>query len=188
MSPFHDVTISTLLLTLAFVTKLHDRKSHYSGISRLAHWGRVTHTCASKLAIVGSDNGLSPGRRQAIIWTNDGILLIGPLGTKFNEIIIEICIFSFKIMYLKMSSGKWRSFCLGLSVLRVQGWWDIFRLASFIRRVAPSGITDSPNYLDRYCVPLLNMTAISCDTDTTLVQLLTQSNLAIAMCIWVNIR
>ena len=33
----------------------------------------------SKLTITGSDNGLSPGRRQAIIWTNDGILLIGPL-------------------------------------------------------------------------------------------------------------
>ena len=34
----------------------------------------------------GSDNGLSPGRRQAIIWTNAGILLIGPLGTNINEI------------------------------------------------------------------------------------------------------
>ena len=30
----------------------------------------------------GSDNGLSPGGRQAITWTNDGILLIWPLGTK----------------------------------------------------------------------------------------------------------
>ena len=30
----------------------------------------------SKLAIVGLDHGLSPDRRQAIIWTNDGILLI----------------------------------------------------------------------------------------------------------------
>ena len=42
------------------------------------HWGRVTHICINKLTIVGSDNGLSPGRRQAIIWTNAGILLIGP--------------------------------------------------------------------------------------------------------------
>ena len=33
----------------------------------LTHWGRVTHICVSKLAIIGSDNGLSPGRRQAII-------------------------------------------------------------------------------------------------------------------------
>ena len=43
-----------------------------------------------KLSIIGSDNGLSPGRRQAIIWTNAGILLIEPLGTNFSEILIEI--------------------------------------------------------------------------------------------------
>ena len=49
----------------------------------LTHWGRMTHICVSKLTIIGSDNGLSPGRRQAIIWTN-GILLIGPLGTKLQ--------------------------------------------------------------------------------------------------------
>ena len=39
-----------------------------------------------KLTIIGSDNGLSPGRRQALIWTNAGILLTGPLRTKFNDI------------------------------------------------------------------------------------------------------
>ena len=83
----------------------------------LAHWGRVTHICVSKLTSVGSDNGLSPGRRQAIIWTNAGILLIGPLGTNFSENLIEIHIFSCKKMHLKMSSGKWRPFCLGLNVL-----------------------------------------------------------------------
>ena len=36
--------------------------------------------CVYKLTMIGSDNGMSPGRRQAIIWTNAGILLIGPLG------------------------------------------------------------------------------------------------------------
>ena len=56
----------------------------------LTHWGRVTHICLNKLTIISSDNGLSPGRRQAIIWTNAGILLIGPLGTNFSEILIEI--------------------------------------------------------------------------------------------------
>ena len=50
----------------------------------------MTHICVSKLTIIGSDNGLSPGRRQAIIWTNAGILLIWPLGTNFSEISIEI--------------------------------------------------------------------------------------------------
>ena len=40
--------------------------------------------------IIGSDNGLLPGRHQAIIWTNAGILLTEPLGTNFNEMFIEI--------------------------------------------------------------------------------------------------
>ena len=83
----------------------------------LTHWGRVTHLCVSKLTSIASDNGLSPGRRQAIIWTNAGILLIGPLETNFSEILSEIHTFSFKKMRFKMSSGKWRPFCLGLNVL-----------------------------------------------------------------------
>ena len=83
----------------------------------LTHWGRVTHICVGKLIIIDSDNGLSPERRQAIIWTNGGILLIGPLGTKFSEILIKIHAFSTKKMQLKMSSGKRRPFCLGLNVL-----------------------------------------------------------------------
>ena len=75
------------------------------------------HICVSKLTIIGSDNSLSPGRRQAIIWTNAGILLIRPLGTNFNEILIEILTFLFMKMRLKVSSAKWRPFCLGLNVL-----------------------------------------------------------------------
>ena len=88
---------------------------------QLTHWGRVTHICVGNLTIIGSDSGLSPGRRQAIIWTNAGILSIGPLGTDFSEILIKIHTFSFKKMNLKMSSGKWRPFCLGLNVL--SQWW-----------------------------------------------------------------
>ena len=52
----------------------------------LTHWGQAMHICISKIIIIGSDNGLSPGRRQAIIWTDAWMLLIGPLGTNFNEI------------------------------------------------------------------------------------------------------
>ena len=81
------------------------------------HWGQVTHICITKLTIIGSDNGLLPGRCKAVIWTNDKILLIGPLGTNFNEILIEVYIFSFKKMHLKTSSRKWWPFCLGLNVL-----------------------------------------------------------------------
>ena len=71
----------------------------------LTHWGRVTHICVSKLTIIGSDNGMSPGRRQAIIWTNAGILLMGPLGTNFGEILVGIQTFCFRKMHLKMSSA-----------------------------------------------------------------------------------
>ena len=77
----------------------------------------ATHICVSKLTIIGSDNGLSPGRRQAIIWTSAGILLIGSLGTNFSEILIGIQTFSFKKMLLKIVSAKWRPFCLGLNML-----------------------------------------------------------------------
>ena len=76
----------------------------------LTHWCRVRHICVGKLTIIGSDNGLSPERRQAIIWTNAGILLIGPLGTNFSEILIEIQTFSLKKIRLKMSSAKCCSF------------------------------------------------------------------------------
>ena len=70
-----------------------------------------------KLTIIGSDNGLSPGQRQAIIWSNAGILLIGPFRINFSEILIEIDMLSFEEMHLKLSLAKWRSFCLVLDVI-----------------------------------------------------------------------
>ena len=87
------------------------------GCYHLTHWGRVTHICVGNLTIIGPDNGLSPGRRQAITWTNDGKLLIGTLGTNFSEILIEIPTFLSKKMRLKVSSAIWRPSCLGLNVL-----------------------------------------------------------------------
>ena len=85
--------------------------------SVLIHWGRATHICVNKRTIIGSDKGLSPGRRRAIIRTNAGILLIRPLGTNFSEILVEIQTFSLKKIRLKMSSAKCCSFRLGLNVL-----------------------------------------------------------------------
>ena len=84
----------------------------------LTQWGWVTHIGIGNLTIIGQDNGLSPDRHQAIIWNNAGILLIGPLKTNFSEIFVKIQAFSFKKRHLKMSSGKWWPFCLGLNVLR----------------------------------------------------------------------
>ena len=95
-----------------------DNESEIHITYHLTHWGRVTHICVGKLTIIGSYNGLSPGRCQAIIWTNAGIFLIEPLGTNFSEILIGIQIFSLKKMHLKMSSAKWRPFCIGLNVLK----------------------------------------------------------------------
>ena len=96
------------------------------------HWGRVMHICVSDLNIIGSDNVLSPGRRQAIIWTNAGILLIRPLGTNFREILIEILIFSFRKMHLKVSSAKRRPFCLGLNVLTEASFRQIYLKSEFL--------------------------------------------------------
>ena len=70
-------------------------------------------------ANIGPENGLSPDRHQAIIWTDGGILLIGPLGIKFSQIINKIHAFSFKKMHLKMSLGNWRPFCLCLNELMI---------------------------------------------------------------------
>ena len=83
-----------------------------------ARWGRVAHICVCKLTIIGSDNGFSPGRRQAIIWTNAGILFIAHFEANFCANLIQNCTFSFKKMHLKMSSGTWRPNCLGINVLR----------------------------------------------------------------------
>ena len=103
--------------------------------------------CVCKLTNIVPDNGLSPDRRQAIIWINAGILLIRAPGTKFSEILSEIHKFTFKKMHLKISPAKWRPFCLGLNVamldagwihtaslwgVRVRIWFPIFVIAVFI--------------------------------------------------------
>ena len=61
-------------------------------------------------------NGLSSEWCQAIVGTNAVILLIRTLRTNFNEILSKLYTFSVKKMHLKMSSEKWRPFCLGLDV------------------------------------------------------------------------
>ena len=72
----------------------------------LTLWGWVMHLCVGDLITIGSDNGLSPDRRQAIIWNNAGILSTVSLGTNFSEISVAILAFSFKKMWLKVSRAK----------------------------------------------------------------------------------
>ena len=95
---------------------------YFIEFNSLTRWGRVTHICVSNLTITVSDNGLSPGRRKAIIGINAGILLIWPLRTNFSEIFIEIHIFSAqwrhflsRPQYVKRTSCEWFS---GLNRLR----------------------------------------------------------------------
>ena len=85
----------------------------------ITRWGRVTHICVSKLTFIGANKGLPPGRRQAIIWTIAGILLIRTLRINFSEILSEIHAFSFKKMHLKIWCAKWRQLCFGLNVLTI---------------------------------------------------------------------
>ena len=86
-----------------------------------AHYN-VTVMCISKIIIISSENDLSPGWCQAIIWTNAAMLLIGPLGINFSEILSEVEIISFKKMHLKMSSAKWHLFRLSLNDLTLPVW------------------------------------------------------------------
>ena len=75
-------------------------------------------------------------RHQAIIWTNIGLLLIGPLGRNFSYILIESHTESSKKMHLKMSA-KWRSLwpqCVknvGMWIMRQVGgsYWDYIVLS-----------------------------------------------------------
>ena len=118
-----------------------------SFVMSLTHWGRVMHICVSKQTIIGSDNGLSPGRHQAIIWTNAGILLIGTLGTNFSEILIKIQIFLFKKMGLNVSSVKWQPFGLGLNVLNYDVIYSVMMILHFRSMPARKQCTLSCDYM-----------------------------------------
>ena len=58
MKLLHDLYSKIILLKLL---------PHLPEANELTHWGWVTHICVGKLTIIWSDNGLSPGRHQAII-------------------------------------------------------------------------------------------------------------------------
>ena len=45
-------------------------------------------TCNYSIRGLPSDNGLLPDWRQAVIWTNAGILLTGPIETNYSEILL----------------------------------------------------------------------------------------------------
>ena len=91
-----------LWVTWIFITNDQDREKPIYPQCRIY----ASMNCVS----IGPDNGLSPVRRQAIIWTFAGLLTIGLLGTIFSEILSKIQNVSFKKMHLKISSVKWWPF------------------------------------------------------------------------------
>ena len=78
----------------------------------LTHWGWVMHVCAINLVIFGSGSVLC----QAITWINIELLLFGPIGTNWTEMLTEILIFPLKKNNLKMSDN-WGPFHLRLDVI-----------------------------------------------------------------------
>ena len=108
----------------------------------LTHWGRVMHICVSNLTIISSNNGLSPDWHQDIIWSNTGMLLIGPSGTNFSVIQNEIYTFALKKMHLILSSAKRQPFCLGLNMLNAGSAYilnSISVVTVFTDVLAPNG-------------------------------------------------
>ena len=89
-----DLMVRTISITLftggGVLAPILNATSGFDQVAFSTHWGRVTDICVSKLTIIGSDNGLSSGRRQVLIWTHAGIGLTGPLGTNLSDIVVEI--------------------------------------------------------------------------------------------------
>ena len=110
---------------------------------QLTNWGEVTHICVRILTIIVSDNGLSPGRRRAIIATNAAMLLIGHSWSNFSEMWIEIHSFSFNefndLIYVEINLQTWivdsiSVFCflIELACLNLLPWlfeWTFFTLS-----------------------------------------------------------
>ena len=96
-------------------------KSTFSGLASstaLIHWGRVTHMCVSELTIIGSDNGLSPGRRQAIIWTREWWNIVNwTLRNKLQWNFIRNSNIFIQQNALENVVCEMASICLGLNVL-----------------------------------------------------------------------
>ena len=118
-----------------------------SGSIVSVHWGRVTHICVSELTIIGSDNGYSPVLAPSHYLNQCWNIINSTPIKKFSQILIEIHTFSFKKMHLKMSSGKWRPFCLGLNMLMTKATF-VFPYVAWVK-----AISNSSNNGDTHSIP-----------------------------------
>ena len=71
---------------------------------------------------------------QGITWPNAGLLSIGPLGTNFSEIQIEIQNFSLMKMHLKMSSAKLAAILSRGDELSIVNVWKYANRASLFQQ------------------------------------------------------
>ena len=149
---------------LSVVEKWSERKAivqpmrHWRDLqNQLTHRGRVMHICVSILTIIGSDNGLAPARRQAIVWTYAGILLIRTLGTNFSKILSKIHAFSFKKMHLKILSANWCPFFSASMCLHSwrRSHFDIEPYPNYSVNV-PTNVT-GPNYAGSYASKMMTI-------------------------------
>ena len=85
---------------------------------------------------IASDNDLPPDQRQAIIWTNARILLIGPLGTNSVEFKSKHKIFHSWSCFWKCLLPKWRPSHLCLNVLSIPADVIIVRVLDLINYIA----------------------------------------------------
>ena len=94
------------------ITRNH--KNRWHTLNETTHWGRGTHSWVSKLTIIGSDNGLSPGRRRSIVCTSTGILLIRTQRTNISEILIKFRHFHSR---KRIRNCEMAAICIGLDVI-----------------------------------------------------------------------
>ena len=117
---WHSCEDRRMLITNMCLKISYELLQHFPRAIGLTHLPLVPQYVYVNRVSIGSDNGMSPIRRQAIIETNAGLLSIGPLGTNFNEILINIENFSFMKVHPKILSAKWRPFCPGRDKLKWQ--------------------------------------------------------------------
>ena len=98
----------------------------------------LTHICVTGLneasvnkTTAGSDNGVEQNKRQDIIWTNVGLLLIRPLETKFSKILFKLQQVWCKKILLKFVVWQKVDIFLSLNVLTsnfLYTLWHFFNL------------------------------------------------------------
>ena len=87
----------------------------------------MTHICISKLTTINSDNGLSPGRHQVIIWANARWNIVNSNFRNKLQWNLKRNSYIFTKKYIEKNTLKWRPLCLGLNVLTLDPWIKLIR-------------------------------------------------------------